>query len=48
MLKRLFYKYGHLITAFAFTFVSVNANRICITLLHDPKKPEAMKKFRKF
>lgn len=48
MVKKIIYRYGHIIAAFAFAFVSINANRHCVGFLHDPKMPESAKKFRKF
>lgn len=48
MFNKLFSKYGHVITSFAFLVVSYSANRFCFSILHDPKMPENAKKFRKF
>ncbi len=48
MVKKIICRYGHLITAFAFMFVSISVNRVCAGILHDPKMPEDSKKFRKF
>ncbi len=47
MLKKLFFKYGHVIRSFAFLFATISVNN-CPMFLHDPKIPESAKKFRKF
>ncbi len=47
MVKKLFIKYGHLVTSFAFLFTAISVNQ-CVLFLHDPKIPESARKFRKF
>ncbi len=41
MLKKLFFKYGHLIISFAIIVATYGSERICYSILHDPKKPKS-------
>lgn len=47
-MKKIIYKYGHVISGFALFMTTMAANRECVAILHEPELPKSAKKLRKF
>ena len=47
-LKNIFVKYGSIIAAVAFAFVTISANWSCCISYYEPQEPEGLGKFKKF
>lgn len=46
--KNTIVKYGSVIAAFAFVFVSIAANSSCFAPYYEPEEPAGLDKFKKF
>lgn len=47
-MKKIIIRFSGVIASLALMVTSINANSICIFLLHQPKLPEGAAKLRKF
>ncbi len=47
-MKKLIYKYSHVLSAFALFMTTLAANRNCVSVMHEPELPKSAKNLRKF
>lgn len=47
-MKKVIYKYSHILLAFALFMTTTAINRNCVSILHEPELPKSAKKLRKF
>ena len=48
IMKKFMYKYGHLITSFAFIVTTMSMNKNCTFIYHQAELPETAKRLRNF
>lgn len=48
LLKTSIVKYGSVIAACAFAFVTITANSSCVMPYYEPEEPKGLEKFKKF
>ncbi len=47
-MKRIIYKYSHILSAFALFMTTMAVNRNCVAVMHEPELPKSAKSLRKF